>query len=938
MKKIKINMPEGIDYLSTVWEELKKQLPSGHYLLNKSIPGCGATEAFLRDGKTKTILASPRKQLLYNKHSQHLHDTHLYRFKDKDQYFSQQKDTAESILSYNDGLKDYIRNGGSKILVTYDSLNKIADVLLGMGQKLDDWLVVIDEFQAIFTDAFYKPTTEIEFISAAGRFKDVVYLSATPYLEEYLNSLSQFKNLPFIELVWPEGYTERPNVEMTRCSSINEEVAKIIQDYREGNGRTTLVGGETFTSKEAVIYVNSIRVIIDIIKKNNLTPDEADIICAGSNKTQLQKLGHKVAVVPGRDEPRKMFTLCTSTVYLGADMYSPDAYTYIFADPKITSMALDVSTDLIQIIGRQRLEENPFMNSATLFYTTKECDVSKEEFTEIMRQNELRSQEKIKNFESAPYPETMLNDYENTIKQQKYAHDFCSIRLNHETGKQEVVINELVIASRMRSWQILHDIYNNEYSLTLAVRKKCNVKQTINSDDPDVKAFFDEWNKDRNFSRRMKLFCSTDEETIAKTSFIPKKYFTYYDALGEEGLQTLSWREDYIKAALTDLPFNPVPKTEIARKVIEAFHEGTIKSRKEVKAFLQELYDEQGIDKKATAEDISEYVTVKKTSGSGFMVVSHQRRNVSLFPQLTNTKRSETWDIDKLLDVIKTDSYYHLKDKVSSVRKAKDKDEADEKKSFLPLVCWNGIFKCRESSISNITTYSSYTALDFDHFSNDEEMMKFKEHLKGIEWVYAVFTTPSGKGLKAIVHHDNIFPEYHTELYNELLSRFDIPEIDPHTKDLARGNYLSYDPELWKNPEPVSYHFVVPENQPQDHIPLTYTTVKTDNGEERLYKDDITESSMLHMFCTSIISDRSVLNILRKRWENDDRSKGRNNRAFSYLGILCKAGIPKTKAIDFVLSLFPNWSSGITEIPHAADWAYTHNPFGCDRMKFKSHR
>ena len=210
--------------------------------------------------------------------------------------------------------------------------------------------------------------------------------------------------------------------------------------------------------------------------------------------------------------------------------------------------------------------------------------------------------------------------------------------------------------------------------------------------------------------------------------------------------------------------------------------------------------------------------------------------------------------------------------------------------------------------------------------------------MKGIEWVYAIFVTPSGKGLKAIVQHDNIFPEFHTELYNELLTRFDIPEIDPHTKDLARGNYLSYDPGLWKNPNPKSYHFVVPENQPQDHQPLTYTVVKGEKEAPMIYKDDITESSMLHMFCTSIISDRSVLKILNKRWENDDRSKGRNNRAFSYLGILCKAGIPKTKAIDFVLSLFPNWSSGITEIPHAADWAYTHNPFGCDRMKFKSHR
>ena len=95
---------------------------------------------------------------------------------------------------------------------------------------------------------------------------------------------------------------------------------------------------------------------------------------------------------------------------------------------------------------------------------------------------------------------------------------------------------------------------------------------------------------------------------------------------------------------------------------------------------------------------------------------------------------------------------------------------------------------------------------------------------------------------------------------------------------------------------------------------------------------------MLHKFCTSIISDRSVLNMLRKRWESDDRSKNRNNKALSYLGILCKAGIPKAKAVEFVSSLFENWPSGEVEITHAADWAYKHNLFGCDRMKFKPHK
>ncbi len=65
-------------------------------------------------------------------------------------------------------------------------------------------------------------------------------------------------------------------------------------------------------------------------------------------------------------------------------------------------------------------------------------------------------------------------------------------------------------------------------------------------------------------------------------------------------------------------------------------------------------------------------------------------------------------------------------------------------------------------------------------------MMRYKEQLKGTEWGYPVYITPSRKGLKAIVQHDNIFPKYHAKLYIELLSRFDMPEIDPHTKDLAR--------------------------------------------------------------------------------------------------------------------------------------------------------
>lgn len=52
MKKLYINVPEGIKYLSD-WKEFFNFIPLGsQFILDKKICGCGATEAFLRSSAT----------------------------------------------------------------------------------------------------------------------------------------------------------------------------------------------------------------------------------------------------------------------------------------------------------------------------------------------------------------------------------------------------------------------------------------------------------------------------------------------------------------------------------------------------------------------------------------------------------------------------------------------------------------------------------------------------------------------------------------------------------------------------------------------------------------------------------------------------------------------------------------------------------------------
>ena len=149
----------------------------------------------------------------------------------------------------------------------------------------------------------------------------------------------------------------------------------------------------TYASKEAVFFLNSVNGICKAITTNMLSIDQCNILCAQTDensklvreafntviKKKAEQEGIKNPVllkgdiigdIPTKGQPHKMFTFCTRTVYLGADFYSTNARTFIFSDANIECLSVDISMDLEQILGRQRLEENPWKNCATMFVKT----------------------------------------------------------------------------------------------------------------------------------------------------------------------------------------------------------------------------------------------------------------------------------------------------------------------------------------------------------------------------------------------------------------------------------------------------------------------------------------------------------------------------------------------------------------------------------------
>lgn len=946
MKKIELTVPECIKYLSD-WKELWDLFPQNeHIILDKQICGCGATEMFINSGK-KVVLSVPRKHLLFNKYSQHLKDSfHLFRYLgDKKKYF-EGITTPEEMITIKSNLSDYINKGGQVILTPYDSLGYVYEELKRCNQDVNEWIVVVDEFQVIFNDCQFKPVTEYELYRTLQNFQSVVYLSATPYLEKYLDMSDQFRNLTICKLIWADSMVKVPQIEVIHTTkSATTLCESIINNYRNGNGRTIMLeNGETFTSQEAVFYINSVKEIVRIIEKMQIKPDEVTIICSATSKNnnKLKHLSNEmgtryiISEIPSKGDVHKMFTFCTSTVYVGADFYSESAYSYIFANPKVMSMAIDVSVDLQQIVGRQRLQSNPFNNSATLYFSTKIPHRTPEEFEAEIAEKNKKTRSLIENFCAVPNKELQLDLLRKDIETDGHANHFCCI--SKSTDNTDIIVkNEIVEIAERRAWELISSIYNSNFSMYKALSCTANITRACDSDDSDIQKLFSEWSKDNNFSRKMELYCMMNEnipEMLSQCNFIERKYHEYHKALGREGLEALRWREDYIKQALEPMPFDILPKDKIAAELIQALRPHKEYTKAHIKELLVDIYERLGIKGNPSASDIEQYMTVKDSSMrkegkkiATFKIESPYRTKVSLFNRITDVKNPQEYDIDSVLDIIRTGKYFHLEDKVNQARSASDKDSYDKAKAKLPVVTWNGTFDAKCSS--KLQNYSSFVALDFDHIP-PEKQSEFVEWIKSFPCVYAYFLTPSGEGYKAIVLHDNYAPLYHHNLYAQLLKLFDSPWSDSSTSDIARGHYLSYDPSLEVNTSATPFHFVPSSAQPIYAGTCTETIIRDSEGKDIMVLDDDYISSFMNRLQRCIVSDDEILRILQNRWTGEAITRGRNNAAMSYAGVLCKAGIEQTRAKAFIEQLIPHFDIG-----EIVEYAYSHNVFGCERRRFK---
>jgi len=265
---------------------------------------------------------------------------------------------------------------------------------------------------------------------------------------------------------------------------------------------------------------------------------------------------------------------------------------------------------------------------------------------------------------------------------------------------------------------------------------------------------------------------------------------------------------------------------------------------------------------------------------------------ITIFRNIKETDTPFHRPLASILDRIKNGANKEL---VKRIRLETKKAERNELKKQLPAICFSGVFTKR--SDSSIQEHSGLICLDFDGYEKKKDMLQDKEQMTRDSFVYSVFISPSGRGLKVLVKVPQD-TDNHVNYFNSLKNHFDNPHFDVTCKNLSRVCYESYDALLYLN-ENSSVWDKIDEREYQ---------------EKNTYRDAPT---------IPITDENKIVDILQRWWEKKyPMNEGqRNHNCYVLAAAFNDFGINRSLA-KYVLNKYISSDFTEREIIRTIDSAY----------------
>ena len=577
----KIIAPKDALYVS----EFMNSFPNG--ILNKKECGVGNTHLAITNDEPY-IIAVPTIELIQNKMAQHDNLIGVY-----------------GNMNYLDFTNQLVsKSKPTKIMVTYNSLEKVVNWLSVKDTPYTTYKLMIDEYHTMLQDYAWKDEVINQLLETALKFESKCFVSATPinpkYTPKILSDLDQY------EIIWQDTTKIKPVRHKTNKPF--QAVVNIINKYKSANYELTVsVGNETYKSKEAYFFVNSVKAIKDIIDNAKLLQKEVKVICADNPRNREILDGFTIDKVLDTNKP---FTFITQKSFLGSDFYSDSGISFVVSSVSKTNTLYSISSDVFQIAGRIRTATNPFKNYIYHIYNTSMSDISREDFDKMVAQKrdytltQISAYSKLTNHEKEAFKKRMSLDIEDDY-----------IYYNESTNELEY--NELKELNEDFKFNIVYETYTNGLSIRDAYLKAGYDITTSQLYTTEAENFIEKATS-LNFKSILKEYCSlidnpTDDKSRLRelTTLLPEIVDIVND-LGTSKVRTAN----FSLKTINQLRYSNSKEANnaVKEKILELFKVGEVYISAEVKKELQNIYDKLKLNKKAKSTDLKEYFSINQST------------------------------------------------------------------------------------------------------------------------------------------------------------------------------------------------------------------------------------------------------------------------------------------------------------------------------------
>ena len=487
--------------------------------------------------------------------------------------------------------KKYLLNNDiKKIVVTYDSLNKLINWL---GESITEYKVLVDEYHLILEDLDFRDSAINSLLDNIIKFKHYSFLSATPINSDF--EFEFFKNLPHYEIDWGVINQIRPfkiktpNIYKATIALINEFKKGLILDDINNNPAKV---------KELHIFINSVQGIAQICKTSKLKNEEIRIICSDKIRNNLILDTYNISDVSDKNASINFYT---KKGFQGCNIFSNNALIVVVSDAKLSHTLVDIETTLIQIVGRLRLNDkyqNIFRHKIYHIYSTN---------SNIKDDNDFENFIKTKKLESKTI-------YEDLLTKDEEVRSLYIKRLNFESDFLSVVGNNVLFNERKEQLFRYKFELRKSYKDGLSIRDKyinsdkfLNTQQLYSSYDDIVLTKISSIKLEDLYNN----FLESDDKELYQLEY--PEFFEYQKYLTIKEMSSLRWNKDKINKLVLDKKLLNKIHSKITKLINSEFI-----SRSD----LKELYDKEfkkekiNITAKATLIEVNPFVNVKSSRKS----------------------------------------------------------------------------------------------------------------------------------------------------------------------------------------------------------------------------------------------------------------------------------------------------------------------------------